>query len=120
MSAICSSLSSRPRKRLAIAGRRSIVTGPIGWATVSTTPRSTRPPPHWTSSCAQRSAARTVPLGSTTREKRYEDSLSRPRLRAVRRMFGARKCADSITTRVVDAPIAVFAPPITPANATGR
>ena len=109
-----------PRKVATRCPRRGITVCVSGCGQTSRTPRLTCPPASWASKAAARFRARTVPCGSTPRSKRYEASLRRPSLRAVRRTVSGTKYALSSRTSVVCSRTSEFAPPMTPAIATAR
>ena len=70
-------------------------------------------------SVARREASST-PAGSTSRAKRWEESVETPMRRATRRISPGRNHAASKRTSVVDSVTPESTPPITPATTSGR
>ncbi len=110
---------SVPSRALILSGSNFTVAVFISPATASITPGTTSPAPSSSTSSQARSSAFSVFLTSRPFSKRDEESVRMPRAVAVRRMEGPEKLALSKRTMAVSPTISLFAPPITPATATG-
>ena len=110
------SVPSRALMRLS-SSSMNVVSGSL--ASTSIVPSYTSPAPSISTSSHARSTAGTVANRSRPFSNRPEASVRMPRAMAVLRMEWPRKLALSKTMVVVSSVISLFAPPITPASATG-